>query len=196
MPRRPRRNANLDVFRALLARELSSVRAATGIDIGCGEGETARILRSHGVGTVVGVDLHEPSIAEARRIDGDGVTYLHADALHLQLPAADVVTSVAMLHHVDMVEGVRAMASLVAPGGLLLIVGLARSTSPRDFMYDMAGSVAVRFYRPWQTTAPIVWPPPLTYLQVGQIAKDVLPGVRYRREIKFRYTLAWRCPPV
>lgn len=192
MPDRLRRNANLDVFRLLLARELPSGPVATGIDIGCGEGETARILRTHGTGAVVGVDPHEPSIHEARRIGGDGVTYVHADALHVELPPADVVTSVAMLHHVDMVEGLRAMASLVAPGGLLLVVGLAKSIYPRDLLYDAAGSVAVRLHRPWHTTAPIVWPPLVTYAEARRIAKDVLSGVRYRREIKLRYTLAWR----
>jgi 2-polyprenyl-3-methyl-5-hydroxy-6-metoxy-1,4-benzoquinol methylase len=192
MPDRPRRNANLDVFRALLARELPSESVAAGIDIGCGEGETARILHSHGVGQVVGVEPHEPSIAEARRIGGDGVIYVHADALHVDLPQADVVTSVAMLHHVDMVAGLQAMASLVAPGGLLLVVGLAKSVYPRDLLYDVAGSVAVRLHRPWHTMAPIVWPPPVTYAEARRIAEDVLPGVRYRREINLRYTLAWR----
>lgn len=192
MPQRARRNANLDVFRALLARELPSKPVATGIDLGCGEGETSRILHAHGVGRVVGVDAHEPSIDDARLINGDGITYLHADALQVDLPQADVVTSVAMLHHVDMVQALRAMASLVAPGGLLLVVGLARSTYPRDLLYDAAGSVAVRLHRQWHTTAPIVWPPPVTYADARRIAEDVLPGVHYRREIRFRYTLAWR----
>jgi 2-polyprenyl-3-methyl-5-hydroxy-6-metoxy-1,4-benzoquinol methylase len=191
---RRRRNANLDVFRALLARELPSGPVATGVDIGCGEGETARILHAYGAGAVVGVDSHELSIDQARRIGGDGITYVHADALDVELAPADVVTSVAMLHHVDMVEGLRAMASLVTPGGLLLVVGLAKSRHPRDFLYDAVGSVAVRFYRPWHTTAPIVWPPSVTYAEAARIAADVLPGVRYHREIKFRYTLAWRKP--
>ena len=195
MPNRPRRNANLDVFRGLLAREVTTGSVATGIDIGCGEGETARILRGHGVGHVVGVDLHETSIAEARRIGGDGITYVCADALHVDLQKADVVTSVAMLHHVDMVAGLRAMASLVAPGGLLVVVGLAKSVYPSDLLYDLAGSVAVHLYRPWHTSAPIVWPPPVTYAEARHIAEEVLPGVRYRREIKLRYTLAWRRSP-
>jgi 2-polyprenyl-3-methyl-5-hydroxy-6-metoxy-1,4-benzoquinol methylase len=191
-----RRNANLNVFRALLARELPRDAVATGIDIGCGEGETARILRGHGVGSVTGVDTHESSIDEARRIGSDGVAYLHADALNVELPQANVVTSVAMLHHVDMAEGLRAIASLVAPGGLLLAVGLAKSTYPGDLLYDLAGSVAVRLHRQWHTTAPIVWPPPVTYAEARRIAEDVLPGVRYRREIQFRYTLAWRRTPL
>jgi len=193
---RRRRNANLDVFRALLTRELPSCLVETGVDVWCGEGETARILHARGVEAVVGVDPHLSSIDQARRIGGDGITYVHADALDVELAPADVVTSVAMLHHVDMVEGLRAMASLVAPGGLLLVVGLAKSMYPRDFLYDVAGSVAVRLYRPWHTTAPIVWPPPVTYAEAQRIAKDVLPGVRYRREIKFRYPLAWRRPLV
>lgn len=191
----PRRNANLDVFRALLARELPSRSAATGIDVGCGEGETTRILRDHGVQSVLGVDEHEPSIDEARGVGGDGISYVHADALHVALPQADVVTSVAMLHHVDMAEGLQTMASFVALGGVLLVVGLAKSASVRDFLYDVAGSASIRLYRQWPTTAPIVWPPPLTYVEARRVAEDVLPGTRYRREVRLRYTLAWRPPP-
>jgi 2-polyprenyl-3-methyl-5-hydroxy-6-metoxy-1,4-benzoquinol methylase len=79
---------------------------------------------------VVGVDPHELSIDQARRIGGYGITYVHADALDVELAPADVVTSVAMLHHVDMVGGLRVMASLVAPGGLLLVVGVAKCMYP------------------------------------------------------------------
>ena len=188
-----RHNANLDVFRALLRSELRS-GAATGIDVGCGEGETARILRAHGVASVVGVDPDAPSIDEARAIGGDGIDYVCADLADVDLSPAAVVTAVAMLHHVDMAEGLRRLSSLVAPGGVLLVVGLAKSTIPRDLAHDVAGAVLTRLHRQWQTTAPIVWPPPVTYREARQLAEGVLPGVRYRRDPRFRYTLAWRRP--
>jgi 2-polyprenyl-3-methyl-5-hydroxy-6-metoxy-1,4-benzoquinol methylase len=186
-----RRNANLDVFRSLLRRELPG-GAATGIDVGCGEGETARVLRAHGVRQVLGLDPHAPSVDEARRIGGEGIEYVHADLFEVDAPPADVVTAVAMLHHVDMTDGLRRLASLVAPGGTLLIVGLATSRYPADLPYDLAGVVAVRLHRQWHTTAPIVWPPPVSYRDARRIAGDVLPGVRFRRDPRFRYTLAWR----
>lgn len=186
-----RRNANLDVFRSLLRRELPG-GAATGIDVGCGEGETARILRAHGVRHVLGLDPHAPSVDEARAIGGEGIEYARGDLFDVQAEPAEVVTAVAMLHHVDMAAGLRRLASLVAPGGMLLVVGLATSTYPADLPYDLAGVVAVRLHRQWHTSAPIVWPPPVSYRDARRIAGDVLPGVRFRRDPRFRYTLAWR----
>ena len=186
-----RRNANLDVLRSLLRRELPA-GAQAGIDVGCGEGETARVLRAHGVQRVLGIDPHAPSIDEARSIGGEGIEYRHADLFDVQAPPADVVTAVAMLHHVDMADGLRRLASLVAPGGTLLVVGLATSTYPADLPYDLIGVVATRLHRQWHTSAPIVWPPPVSYCDARRIAGEVLPGVRYRRDPRFRYTLAWR----
>jgi len=184
-----RRNANLDVFRALLRAELPA-GARTAIDVGCGEGETARILRSFGVPTVVGVDPHGPSIVEARGY-GDDIAYVHADVFDVDVEPADVVTAVAMLHHVDMADGLRRLSSLVRTGGRLLVVGLARSTYPRDLWRDVVGSLSTKTHRPWHTTAPIVWQPPVTYADAQRIAESLLPGVRYRRDVRFRYTLAW-----
>jgi len=64
----------------------------------------------------------------ARALDvgcGDG---LRAD---LPLGGFDLVASVAVIHHLDFVAGIRRMAALLRPGGRLVVVGLARNaTSP------------------------------------------------------------------
>ncbi len=57
---------------------------------------------------------------------------------------------------------------------------------------ERCSDLTYRLHRPWHTTAPIVWPPSVTYAQARRVAEDVLPGVHYRREFRFRYTLAWR----
>ena len=44
----------------------------------------------------------------------------------------------------------------------------------------------------WEHTAPICWPPPLTYREVRALSERVLPGVRYRRHLLNRYSLVWR----
>jgi len=44
-------------------------------------------------------------------------------------------------------------------------------------------------------TSPIVWPPPLTYPGTRRAAARVLPGVRYRRRLYWRYSLIWHRPP-
>ena len=141
---------------------------------------------------MLGLDPHAPSIDEARATGGEGIEYAHGDLFDVQAAPAEVVTAVAMLHHVDMADGLRRLASLVAPGGTLLVVGLARSTYPADLPYDAVGAVAVRLHRQWHTSAPIVWPPPVSYRDARRIAGGVLPGVRFRRDPRFRYTLAWR----
>ena len=46
----------------------------------------------------------------------------------------------------------------------------------------------------WESTAPIVWPPPHTYPQLQRLARDVLPGARFRRRLLWRYSLVWERP--
>ena len=40
----------------------------------------------------------------------------------------------------------------------------------------------------------VVWPPPLTYRDMRQLADRVLPGARYRRHLYWRYSLVWTKP--
>ena len=42
--------------------------------------------------------------------------------------------------------------------------------------------------------SPIVWPPLLTYRDMRRLAARVLPGVRFRRHLYWRYSLVWGKP--
>jgi hypothetical protein len=90
------------------------------------------------------------------------------------------------------------MRDLLRPGGVLAVVGLARSRTPADAAFDIAGVVAARVHRRrrgyWETTAPKVWPPAETYSQTRRAATAVLPGVRWRRHVLWRYSLVWTRP--
>jgi SAM-dependent methyltransferase len=169
-----------------------------GLDVGCGEGETARRLRTR-VASVVGVDPDEPSIAEARS-HGDDIDYRVGDLASAELEPAsfDVVSAVAMLHHVDHVDGLRQLASYVRPGGLLLVVGLAKSRGLGEYVRDAVDAVAIRRYtftrQVWETPAPKLWPPPVSYGEARSLSEQALPGVAYRRVPYFRYALTWRKP--
>ena len=186
-------NSNLYVFDKVLSSIPDGARRA--LDVGCGEGETARRLRRR-VDHVTGIDPHVPSI-DAARAHGDDIEYVVGDVLTHPIDGApfDVVTMVAALHHMDMVAGLTRLRELVAPGGLLLVVGLARHRIPADLPYDVVSAVALRAIRrgrkEWHTTAPIIWPPPVTYPEAQRIAEQVLPGVEYRRHLLWRYTLTW-----
>jgi ubiquinone/menaquinone biosynthesis C-methylase UbiE len=189
-------NSNLHAFEILL--RLVPEGAQRALDVGCGEGETARRLRTR-VESVVGIDPDRESIEEAQARDDD-IEYHVGSLGEVDLVDAsfDIVSSVAMLHHVDHVTGLTQLAQLVRPGGMLLIVGLARSRSPRDFVRDGRDALAIRRHTltkgVWETPAPKLWPPPLTYSETRAASLATLPDARFERLPYFRYGLTWRAP--
>jgi hypothetical protein len=78
---------------------------------------------------------------------------------------------------------------------MLIVVGLARSRSPRDLTRDAFDSLAVRCHTlskgVWETPSPKIWPPPLTYGATRKVSLDALPAARFRRVPYFRYGLTW-----
>jgi SAM-dependent methyltransferase len=192
----PRWNANLHAFEPLLNSIEGDPRVA--LDVGCGEGETARRLRAR-VPCVVGLDPDTASIAAARAL-GDDIDYRLGDLLTTDLPegAFDVVTAVAVLHHLDQRAGLRKLAALLRPGGQLLVVGLARSRSVPDLARDALDAVAIRRHTltraVWETPSPKVWPPPLSYAATRAASLAVLPGAQFNRVPYFRYALTWSRP--
>jgi ubiquinone/menaquinone biosynthesis C-methylase UbiE len=170
------------------------------LDVGCGEGMLTRDLRRI-VPHVTGIDRDAASIDVARRQDeGGAVEYVVGDFMtHPFAPASfDHIASIAALHHMDAGAALERMRSLLAPGGTLAIVGLARTRYPADLPYALAGGVAHRVHalsKPcWEDAAPRVWPPPATFAETRRLAERVLPGVRYRRRLLFRYSLVWTKP--
>lgn len=173
--------------------------ARTALDVGTGDGLLAHDLH-RAISEVTAIDVDEDVLSRARAEDPD-VTWVLGDALTQPFPAEsfDVVASIAVLHHFsDPEAALRRLASLVAPGGLLAVVGLARSTTPLDFGYDLAGTAQHQYLSRrrgfWDHTAPTVWPPPHSYRDVRRMAWRVLPGVHWRRLPLWRYALLWRKP--
>jgi SAM-dependent methyltransferase len=195
----PRWNHNIHYHPIVLAAVPPGSRAA--LDVGCGEGVLTMQLRSV-VPSVVGIDRDGPTLERARAENGGpGIEYVQANVLtHPFEPASfDVVASVAVLHHMDTAAGLERMRDLLRPGGVLAVIGLPRPQRLRDLPYDVAGSVALRWHR-WRNggyrdvTAPTVWPPPDTLAQVRDTARRLLPGVRVRRHLMWRYSLLWTKP--
>ena len=90
------------------------------LDVGCGDGGVARLLRER-VRDVVAVDV-EPSPAWS---DGDGLTFRVADgeALPYEDATFDLVHSKDSLHHMERPEhAVAEYKRVVKPGGHVLIV--------------------------------------------------------------------------
>jgi ubiquinone/menaquinone biosynthesis C-methylase UbiE len=185
------------VFEAIAALPRRPDRA---LDVGCGTGGLTREL-GRLVADAVGIDRDEPSLAEARRLGG--ATYLAGDFLEFDFGDArfDVVTMVASLHHMDAEAALARMKALLRPGGVMVVIGLARDGTPMDLARGAAAMVAGRALdrdandpEHGAIRAPTLWPPPHTYGSMRRLAESLLPGVRYRRHLLWRYSLVWREP--
>ncbi|WP_087508332.1 class I SAM-dependent methyltransferase [Cellulomonas iranensis] len=185
-------------YHRLVLREVPP-HARTALDVGTGDGLLAADLRRC-VPHVVGLDLDAAVLARARAAAPQGA-WVRGDVLRAPFAPAsfDVVTSIATLHHLpDPADALRALARLTAPGGVLVVVGCAASSGPVDAAWDTLGvvqhQVLSRTRTFWEHSAPTVWPPPHTFAQVRDAARDALPGVRWRRLPLWRYALVWRRP--
>ncbi|KUH81084.1 MULTISPECIES: class I SAM-dependent methyltransferase [unclassified Mycobacterium] len=176
------------------------VEARSALDVGTGNGLLAADLRQK-VPEVVAIDVDD-DVLEAARGEVEGVDWILGDVMaHRFQRTFDVVASVAALHHLpDLRSALRRFAELTSPGGVLVVVGLARSTRPWDFAVDVLGVVQHRWLslrrNHWEHTAPTVWPPAHSYSEVRQCAEEELPGVQWRRLPMFRYALTWRKLPI
>jgi SAM-dependent methyltransferase len=196
--RPPRWNHNLHYHRVILASVPDGAQRS--LDVGCSVGMLARDLRRV-VAHVTAIDRDAASIDVARREDdGTGVEDLVGDFMtHPFEPGSfDHVASIAALHHMDAGAALERMRELLAPGGTLAIVGLARPRYPGDLPFAVAGAVGHRVLRLrrsyWEDSAPRLWPPPDTFGETRRLALRVLPGARYRRRLPWRYSLVWTKP--
>jgi 2-polyprenyl-3-methyl-5-hydroxy-6-metoxy-1,4-benzoquinol methylase len=194
----PRWNHNLHYHDVILAAVPEGARRS--LDVGCGVGMLARDLRRV-VPHVTGIDRDAASIDVARREDdGAGVEYVVGDFMtHPFEPGSfDHIACIAALHHMDAGAALERMRELLAPGGTLAILGLARHRYPADLPFVAAGTIGHRVLRLrrsyWEDSAPRVWPPPDTFSETRRVGRRVLPGVRYRRRLLWRYSLVWTKP--
>jgi 2-polyprenyl-3-methyl-5-hydroxy-6-metoxy-1,4-benzoquinol methylase len=174
--------------------------ARSALDVGCGEGLLVRRLRAAGVPRVTGVDLDatQVDLARAASAGDDGVTYVVGDALEvLDGERFDLVTCYATLHHLPLHDGLRRLAARTAPGGRLVVVGLAGVRTPADVALSAAAvpvaAVVDRARRVWDHGATVT-DPREGYGEVRDAARDLLPGVRWRRHLYWRYSLTWQAP--
>jgi len=121
---------------------------------------------------------------------------------------ADLITMVAVLHHLDLGETLPQISRLLAPGGRLLVVGLAKVDTPTDVMIDLMSAVANPIVglikhphpaRPADQAAvsqPVmpVRDPWATLAEIAAATSAGLPGAAIRHRLFFRYTIRWDKP--
>ncbi|MCW4456818.1 trans-aconitate 2-methyltransferase [Microbacterium sp. MPKO10] len=191
-------NHNIHFHRVVL--EAIPDAAISALDVGTGNGLLARDLRER-LPDVTAVDVDATTLAAAQEAHS-GIDWVVADAMTYDFGRTfDVVASVATMHHFDDLErALGRLKELTAPGGILVVVGLARATTPADYAWGLLGAVQHQRYSRtrnfWQHTAPTKWPPPHSYTEVRECAARVLPGARWQRFALWRYCLTWRQPPL
>lgn len=191
-------NANTHHHRLVLAEVGPGARTA--LDAGTGDGLLADDLREL-VPSVTAIDRDPGVVERARSRSGADITWVVGDILTYPLPenGFDVVASNTVVHHLpDLGAGLARLAALTAPGGVLVVIGCARTASPADLVMDGVGVVAAQVYKLryglWKHSAPVNLDYPHTYTQARRIAAATLPGMRWRRSPMFRYVIAWRKP--
>ena len=172
----------------------------TALDVGCGDGLLAARLAER-CANVTGIDRDPRMIATAQAQRARArITFIEADFLDYPFPqeSFDFVCANTSLHHMDFTAALTTMAPVLRPGGRLAVIGLAADKSLADLL-AAAPAVPVdlfyrAIYRRGESGAPIV-DPEMSSHQVRAEATRLLPGVRYRRHLLWRYSLLWRKPP-
>ena len=172
---------------------LAATPCARALDVGCGDGLLLRLLAAR-CDEVVGVDPW------SRPVDEANVTVIAEDFLapdlDLEPHSFDLVCSFAAIHHMPFEPALQRMADLVAPGGRLAVVSLARETPaswPLGTMSVVAHKWMARQRGYWDHPAPVA-DPTLTLTQLRRVARDVVPGARLKLRLYWRWSLEWTRP--
>jgi ubiquinone/menaquinone biosynthesis C-methylase UbiE len=173
---------------------------ATALEVGSGDGMLAcRLAERCAEVTGIDRDARMIAVARARAAPPGRVRFIEADFLAYPIAEAsvDFVCANTSLHHMNFADALVAMARALRPGGRLAVIGLAADTSVLDYL-AAAPAVPVdliyrAMYRRGESGAPIK-DPDMSWREVRAVAERVLPGVRYRRHLMWRYSLLWRKP--
>jgi SAM-dependent methyltransferase len=170
------------------------------LDVGCGTGLLARRLADR-CADLVAIDCDAATIARAASAQGaePRITFRHADFMALDFgdERFDFISAVATLHHLPLRPALARFRDLLAPGGVLAIVGLYRLYTPAD--YAIAGlatpaSWTLQLLRGQMEVDAPLQDPKETLSEIRSACAQLLPGAELRRRLLFRYSLLWRKP--
>jgi len=187
-------------FHSEIVRRCSST-AGPILDVGCGDGLLVERLSQSGR-QVLGLEPDASTAEHARRRCSalTNVTIVSATWERALLDAGSFgfISMVATLHHLDISQALRRAADLLAPGGVLYVIGIARLTSRTDYAHALVSMPRARVVGVLRREK---WPvdmntkgPEMGYSQVRREAVAVLPGARVRRRPYYRFSVDWRKP--
>jgi SAM-dependent methyltransferase len=198
-------------YHRLLLRQLPQ-RCQRVLDVGCGAGSFAAQLAQRSK-QVDAVDRSAAMIEEAKRRTPDNVNCVLADVLVDALPSRDydAIFSITALHHMPLQDALLVLADALRPGGVLAAVALPRPDPRHEFPVEIVAAVGHRllgavflakrwlgsrggFAKDLDPSMPVVMDAQLTTRDVAGLAAALLPGVRVRRLLFWRYLLIWQKP--
>lgn len=170
-----------------------------GLNVGCGRGELIAAVAPHFEDVCdVNPTMRESSAA---RCAGLGNDTLDGTPLGEVTGPVDLITMVAVLHHLDLDRALSDVVRLLAPDGRFLSFGLARPATLTDHAWDLASTItnpAIGYVKhPWvspqgvQVSSIPVAEPRLTYAHIGAEVARVMPAARMRHQLAFRHTIEW-----
>jgi SAM-dependent methyltransferase len=185
------------------------------LDAGCGAGAFAAQLAQRSE-QVDALDRSAAMIEEAKRRTPGNVNCVLADILAGPLPGKnyDVIFSISALHHMPLQDSLLVLAAALRPGGVLAAIALPRRDLRHELPAEIAGAAGHRLLGAMflakrslgrsggfatdsaRPAMPVVMDPPLTTREVASQAAAVLPGVRVRRLLFWRYLLTWQKPVI
>jgi len=195
-----------DAYAGFVMRHARAARRSGGtvaVDVGCGTGNLLERLatvfpNAHGLEP----DAETARIAERRFAH----TAVQVEARAFGPEPADsydLIVFVASLHHMPLRSALQQARAAVRPGGRIVIVGVAREDSQDAVrtglsvvLNPLVGLIrhpARAAVVPAHMQAPTA-DPAETFDEIRDVASDVLPGVKVRRRLFWRYTAHWCAP--
>jgi SAM-dependent methyltransferase len=172
------------------------------IDVGTANGMLAAQLAEF-IPVVVGLDAHQEQVSEAAAAHPlpTGLRFEFGDVLdtHLEDEPYDFVACSATLHHMDARAGLARLRELTAPGGTLVVVGLAFDTTGWDRLVHVATRVPIRLARArngWFNHGGPVANATESWTDMRRFVHEVLPGATFRKRLYWRYSVVWERPAI
>lgn len=177
------------------------------LDLGCGSGTFARLLATR-ARQVLALDLSPQMIriARERSLQYANIDFQVADALEWEFPPEhfDCIISIATLHHLPLEEILTKIKGALKVNGVLLVLDLYQG-SLSDAFTTMA-AFPVSLFLKYLKTGHFNEPPEVraawadhgkhdSYLTLSQLrhhCQVILPGVKIRKHLLWRYSLIWK----
>jgi len=198
-------------YHRLLLRQMPQ-RCRRVLDVGCGAGAFAARLAQRSE-QVDALDRCAEMIEEAKRRTPGNVSCVLADLLADPLPGKDydAIFSISALHHMPLQDALPVLEAALRPGGVLAAIALPRLDLRHELPAEIVAAAGHRLLGAMflvkrllgrsgfakdsaRPAMPVVMDPPLTTREVASQAAAVLPGVRVRRLLFWRYLLIWQKP--